>query len=174
VRFFVDSNVFVYSHDALTPRKQTLAVGLLRSLWSTGEGITSAQVINESVSVLARIFRGNETPAAIRERMRPYLAWTTQAVDAELIPLAWSLADRYQVSYWDSFIVAAAQRAVCDVLYSEDMKAGMSFDGGLRVVNPFAEEVIEAPTNDRYTVQETRATYQVDVKAPRGKRAPRS
>ena len=79
-----------------------------------------------------------------------------RAVDAELIALAWQLGERYRVSCWDSFIVAAAQRAGCDLLYSEDMQPGMIFDGGLRIVNPFAEG---AELGTTFSVQEPRATY---------------
>lgn len=85
--------------------------------------------------------------------MRPYLTWATQAIDAELIPLAWNLCDRDQAPYWDSFIVAAAQRARGDVRYSEDMQAGVVFDSTLRVVNPLTE----GSDVDRYTVQEPKA-----------------
>ena len=86
--------------------------------------------------------------------MRPYLTWATQAIDAELIPLTWNLCDRDQAPYWDSFIVAASQRARGDVRYSEDMQAGMVFDGTLRVVIP----LIEGSDVQQYSVQEPKAT----------------
>lgn len=60
VRSFVDSNVFVYAHDELARRKQLIATHLLRSLWVSGGALTSAQVINESVSALSKMFHGNE------------------------------------------------------------------------------------------------------------------
>ena len=87
--------------------------------------------------------------------MLPYLEWTAQAVDAELILLTCNLYNRYKMSCCDSFIVAAAQRERRDVLHSEDMRAGIVFDGTLRVVNPFVEDS-DAPhciqrKNPRYT-----------------------
>jgi predicted nucleic acid-binding protein len=47
------------------------------------------------------------------------------------------LAGRYQISYFDAQIVAAAQALSCRTLYSEDLNDGQAYDGVL-VVNPFA------------------------------------
>jgi len=43
---------------------------------------------------------------------------------------------RFQVSYWDAAILAAAKRLGCPTVYSEDMNHGQDYDG-VRVVNPF-------------------------------------
>ncbi len=43
---------------------------------------------------------------------------------------------RFQLSHWDSTILAAAQELGCHTLYSEDLNHGQSYDG-LRVINPF-------------------------------------
>ena len=42
----------------------------------------------------------------------------------------------HQVSYWDAAILAAAARAGCPTLFSEDLNPGQDF-GAIRVVNPF-------------------------------------
>ena len=42
----------------------------------------------------------------------------------------------FQVSFWDSLIVAAAEQANCSVLFTEDLNDGQSIRG-VRVVNPF-------------------------------------
>lgn len=47
-----------------------------------------------------------------------------------------SLRRRFQLSHWDSTIVAAALRLGCQTLYSEDLQHGVSYEG-LRVINPF-------------------------------------
>jgi len=46
------------------------------------------------------------------------------------------LKNRYQISYWDAAILAAAQAARCRELLSEDLNHGQDYDG-VRVVNPF-------------------------------------
>ena len=99
----------------------------------------SAQVINESLNTLLHLYRDVEPAQITRERLRPYLAWIKSSIDEPLVRAAWLLSARHGVSHWDGLIVAAAQRARCDVLYSEDMPSGRVFDGPLRVVNPFIE-----------------------------------
>jgi len=43
---------------------------------------------------------------------------------------------RYQLSYWDSAIIAAAKVSNCDQCLSEDMNDGQIY-AGVKVVNPF-------------------------------------
>ena len=56
-----------------------------------------------------------------------------------LIQRAWRWTDQAQVSYWDGLIVAAAERAGCAWLLSEDFQSGRTF-GDVTVVNPFLHE----------------------------------
>ena len=49
------------------------------------------------------------------------------------------LKERFQISFYDGLIVAAARRQKCEVLFSEDLQAGMVFHD-LQVVNPFSAE----------------------------------
>ena len=46
------------------------------------------------------------------------------------------LKDRFQTSYWDVAILAAAKAARCPQLISEDLNHGQNYDG-VTVVNPF-------------------------------------
>lgn len=48
------------------------------------------------------------------------------------------LARRYSLSIYDAMIAAAAMHAGCNTLWSEDMQHGMTLDGRLRIINPFA------------------------------------
>jgi len=43
---------------------------------------------------------------------------------------------RYQISYWDSLIVSAAERAGCTMIYSEDLNDGQIYHN-IQVRNPF-------------------------------------
>jgi predicted nucleic acid-binding protein len=61
---------------------------------------------------------------------------TVVALDYELFEEATGIQQRFQISYWDAAIVAAAKRLNCGALYSEDLSDGQSYDG-VRVVNPF-------------------------------------
>jgi predicted nucleic acid-binding protein len=57
-------------------------------------------------------------------------------VDAALIERGWKLQDRYQLSFGDSLIVAAAKTSSCGFLLTEDLQDGQKLDG-VEVVNPF-------------------------------------
>ena len=61
---------------------------------------------------------------------------TVVALDYELFEEVIRIQQRFQLSYWDAAIVAAAKRLNCGTLYSEDLSEGQSYDG-VRVVNPF-------------------------------------
>ena len=47
------------------------------------------------------------------------------------------VAERYQLSFYDALIVAAALQTDCSTLYSEHMQDGLVIDERLRVRNPF-------------------------------------
>ena len=51
VRFFLDTNVLVYSFDAREPRKAKLARELIEKAMSQGSGIISTQVVQEFLNL---------------------------------------------------------------------------------------------------------------------------
>jgi predicted nucleic acid-binding protein len=59
------------------------------------------------------------------------------AVDQSIVAAAMQIEARYQLSYWDALILAAALAAGCDTLCSEDMQDGQVFEGRLTIKNPF-------------------------------------
>ena len=54
----------------------------------------------------------------------------------EIFEQAVSISQRFQLSYWDAAILAAARSLGCDAVYSEDLNPDQDYDG-LRVINPF-------------------------------------
>jgi predicted nucleic acid-binding protein len=55
------------------------------------------------------------------------------------------------ISYWDALIVAAAERAGCSAILSEDLAAGQTYLG-IPVIDPFAAAAaVQAPTRRRRT-----------------------
>jgi predicted nucleic acid-binding protein len=59
----------------------------------------------------------------------------------ELVLEAVELRQRYQISYWDAAIIAAAKQIECTVVYSEDLNPGQDYDG-VTVINPFAVSAV--------------------------------
>jgi len=54
------------------------------------------------------------------------------------VHLAVALHQRFHTSYWDSLILAAAKRAGCTTILSEDFNSGQDYDG-VRARNPFTQ-----------------------------------
>jgi predicted nucleic acid-binding protein len=131
---FVDSNVFLYAVDEADPNKQRIARKWREELWKSRRGRVSFQVLGEFYVNAVR-----KRPAAreeARAEVRDLLAWNPVVTDAALLERGWKLQERYQLSYWDALIVAAANAASCRYLLTEDLQAGQRLDG-VEVVNPF-------------------------------------
>ena len=70
----------------------------------------------------------------ILESLDPY---PVQPLTDAVFWAALGIKERYQLSYWDSAIIAAAMELGCHTLYSEDLNDGQVY-AGIRVINPFA------------------------------------
>lgn len=136
-RFFLDTNVFVYSFDASAPAKARRATELIRRAVATGKGIVSYQVVQEFFNVALRRFAQPMTVAEAERYLatvfRPLLAvHASQSLYLEAL----RLCERYRLSWYDALIVAAAIEGQSSLLLSEDLQHGQRFDD-LRVQNPF-------------------------------------
>jgi len=58
-KFFMDSNILIYTFDSKAPRKQEIARELVATALKTQKGIISFQVVQEFLNVATRKF---ETP----------------------------------------------------------------------------------------------------------------
>lgn len=136
-RYFLDTNIFIYSFDAGDPHKAKRATALIREAVTTRKGIVSYQVVQEFFNVALRRFGHPMTHADAEQYLgtvfRPLLAVHSSVA---LCQEALALFHRYRLGWYDSLLVAAAQAGECEVLYSEDFQAGQKF-GKLRVENPF-------------------------------------
>ncbi|WP_409213640.1 PIN domain-containing protein [Prosthecobacter sp.] len=97
----------------------------------------SVQVLQEFYVQATRPSRPNplthdEAVAFIRTWRR----FPIQDVTLSVLEDALAIKTRWQLSYWDSAILAAARQAGCDEVLSEDMNDGQDY-GGVKVVNPF-------------------------------------
>ena len=133
---FVDSNVLIYSRDDDEPAKRVVAHTWLDALWASASGRIGAQVLNETYWNVTHKFRVPLSSDEARAFVHRFLAWAPVPVDAGLIEAAWRIEGVFQLAWWDALIVAAAQRADCGFLLSEDLQDGRRFGDAL-VVDPF-------------------------------------
>lgn len=133
-RFFVDTNVFVYSLDPAEPVKQKLSSRWIEALWLSQTGRISWQVLHELYVTAAR--KRDLNHLACRETVEALTLWHPVDVTFGLIERAWYWVDKAQLTYWDSLILASAERQECRWLLTEDFTNGRSY-GMVTALNPF-------------------------------------
>lgn len=138
-RFFLDTNVFVYTFDETAPLRKMKARELVETALTTGLGVISHQVTQEFLNVAGSKFA---VPLSAADRSR-YLEEVLVALwrvspSAALYDRALGIQERSGYGFYDSLIVAAALTADCRILYSEYLQPGRKFDT-LTVINPFAD-----------------------------------
>ena len=134
-RFF-DTNILFYAYDSSVPKKQAVAQTMLAESAADGSGCISVQVLGEffhATVVRKHLLSADEAESAIRNLG----ALQIVDIDYAMVRAAIEVHRKYQTSYWDSLIVAAAKRSHCVEVVSEDFSAGQSYDG-MAVLNPFA------------------------------------
>jgi predicted nucleic acid-binding protein len=136
-RFFLDTNIFVYSFDSTAPAKARRATQLIDTAVTTRKGVVSYQVVQEFVNLALRKFVQPMSVAEVEQYLgtvfRPLLSVHSSPA---LFSEALHLNGKHRLSWYDSLIVAAALEARCSTLYSEDLQPGRTF-AELTIENPF-------------------------------------
>lgn len=135
-RQFIDTNILVYAYDIDEPEKQARAQTLLRESIEAETGVLSAQVLGEFFTVVTRRIPNPLSAEEAEEVIRIVGALPVVEIDIRLVRRAISIHRRYGIAYWDSLIVAAAERGECNRILSEDLNPGQSYQD-IVVVNPF-------------------------------------
>ncbi|MCG8603819.1 PIN domain-containing protein [bacterium] len=141
-KFFLDTNVFLYSFHAAYPAKQATAKRLIRTALNEGNGSTSFQVVQEFMNVATLKF---ETPLSIPDCQR-YLTSVLEPLcevftSIGLYHQALELEDRWQYSFYDALVIASALQINCKVLYSTHLPHGQKIQK-LTLRNPFLESEV--------------------------------
>lgn len=134
-KVFVDTNILIYAHDREAREKHAAAARVLRQLWEDRTGVVSTQVLQEFYVNATRKIPVPLARSTARQVVEQYAVWPVVEVDVRMIVHASELEERYQLSFWDALVVAAARRANASRLLSEDFNAGQVIEG-VRVENP--------------------------------------
>ena len=135
-RAFIDTNIAVYAVDQQDPVKRAEAKRLITDLLNEGQAVVSSQVLAEFANAALKKL---QIPAVgVQAEIRLLASNEVVVLSTELICRATEVRVEHQVSFWDACILAAAQAAGCEVVYSEDLNAGQWY-GSVQVVNPFAQ-----------------------------------
>lgn len=131
---FLDTNILVYAATAKgsSDGKRARSLELIQS----ADFGLSAQVLQEFYVTVTRKF---ETPLSAAEAVawiEQFEAFPNIAIDASLLKTAAYLAERYQISFWDGAVVAAAEALGARILFTEDLDHDQLY-ASVRAVNPF-------------------------------------
>ena len=130
---FVDTNILIYAHDLDAGEKHDKASQLVRDFWDRREVPSlSIQVLQE---MHANLIRKGISVDESADTVRRYLVWRVINNTKTILSRAFDVQQRWQLSFWDAAVVAAAQQAGASVLWSEDLNPGQDY-GGVVVVNP--------------------------------------
>ena len=136
-RYFLDTNIFVYSLDRQNPSKAKIALSVIETHTFNRTGVVSFQVVQEFFNVALRKFKlpfdARQCELFLDGVCVPLLGVHSSV---QLFERGLELMPKLRISWYDSLIVAAAAEAGCSVLYSEDLENGRRI-GGLEIRNPF-------------------------------------
>ena len=141
-KVFIDTNIFVYSalDDEEEKVKREKSIELLKK-FSGQQTFVSTQILNEFYSVL---LKHNIPDKDIQDKLNTIINDSmVSLIRIETIKNSWELRARYNISFWDSIIVASALENKCTILYTEDLHHSQLIAGRLRILNPF----IQFPTD---------------------------
>ena len=126
----------VYAYDRHDLSKHQRAQTIVQETTNSHNAVISAQVLGEFfVTVTQKIkhrLRVDEAATIIRVLDSVPLV----EIDRLLVTTAIEMHVQHRISYWDGLILAAAERAGCQKVLSEDLSDGQHY-GSVVVENPF-------------------------------------
>ncbi len=133
---FVDTNIFLYAYDSSTPEKGSKAKQLISSLWNSGQGAVSMQVLQELYVNMTRKLPRPISLELAAQFISDLGQWHLHRPVLEDLQRAIELEKSSSISFWDAMIVNSAQQMGCGVLWTEDLSSNQ-YIGELVIKNPF-------------------------------------
>lgn len=133
---FLDTNILLYSISSAPEEaaKRERAIELL----DRDDIALSVQVLQEFYVQATRASRPDPVPHDLaRALMRTWTRFRIQEVSVAVMERALDLRASFGFSYGDAAIIAAAELAGCQELFTQDLSHGQRV-GSLLVLNPFA------------------------------------
>ena len=136
-KFFLDTNILVYTFNRTDSSKRRKAGGLLARALETHRGIISHQVVQEFLNVATRKFSDPMTvPEAQLYLARILIPLREVFPDSALYSQALSIAGESGMAFYDALIISSAIAGGCDTVWTEDLQHGRRI-GTVTIRNPF-------------------------------------
>jgi predicted nucleic acid-binding protein len=137
-KIFIDSNVWCYLFVKDEHEKYKIAEKFISEMADNSVFVILYQVINEVTNKLIQKKFKDET---IKENVQyMYKLCMIQNFSNEIIMSAFSLREKYSLSFWDSIIISSALNSNCNILASEDMQDGLRI-GNMVINNIFTQHI---------------------------------
>ena len=133
-KVFFDTNILVYTVDKKDVAKHEESRRLVKRISSDHLPVISTQVLQEFYSAITSKLRVD--PIVAKNVLHNYRNIEIVSADLGLIEQAVDISVLFQLSLWDSLILAAAEQANCSLILTEDLQDGQKIRG-MKVVNPF-------------------------------------
>ena len=134
---FLDTNILVYAALEQDLRKQGIAAVVVEHARDQKVGVISLQVLREFANTLFR--KSDYTAEQIRDMVdRFHDAFPCVPDSYDLQMRAIEIKARHGLQFYDAIMLATAEAAGCDTVYSEDMGNGVVYEG-IIVKDPFKD-----------------------------------
>ncbi len=132
---FLDSNVLIYAYDVSNPAKQKIAQGFVLKAIAGGM-VMSTQVLAEFAATLLHKLSPAARPGNVIAALDALGPIKLITPDGDIVRRAVEAHAAYGLHFCDGMIVAAAERAGCERIWSEDFNPAQKYFG-IAIVNPF-------------------------------------
>lgn len=129
---FIDTNIFVYAIDPEAKYKHLRSLELIE----TADFGLSAQVLQEFFVTVTRKLAMPISPSDAMAYIDRLTEFPVVPIDSAVVVEGMRNSVKFQLSFWDGAILAAAQLLGASSLYTEDLNHGQSY-GGVVAINPY-------------------------------------
>jgi len=136
-KIFIDTNILVYTLDQKNIEKRDTARKIVKKVVESHQPVISTQVIKEFYVVASNKLKAD--PIVVKNIIHNFHNMEIVNNDLDLIEQAIDISILSQLSFWDSLIIAAAEKANCEYVLSEDLNSGQNYRG-IKLLNPFIKE----------------------------------
>ena len=136
-KIFIDTNILVYTLDQKNIEKRDKARNIVKKVVESHQPVISTQVIKEFYIVASTKLKADSI--VVKNIIHNLHNLEIVNNDLDLIEQAIDISILSQLSFWDSLIIAAAEKANCEYVLSEDLNSGQNYRG-IKLLNPFIKE----------------------------------
>jgi predicted nucleic acid-binding protein len=127
----LDSNILIYAFARNDDFRKDIAKDIIAKC-----NIISVQALNETSYILLKKYN---FPKEQLEQAILFLKeqFIISSLTANTLDQTIAICKKYNFSFWDSMMIAAALDNRCSIIYTEDLTHDQLIENRLRIVNPF-------------------------------------